>query len=479
MTMTEDWTKWESQIVNGVFPLLRFLGKSNHSVVFLTEAEGSASAAIKLVPADPGRTEVQLSSWRAAAALSHPHLIRLLNVGRCQLGGHPFLFVVMEYAEQTLAQILPHRALTADEVREMLLPTLNALAFLHRKNLVHGQLKPPNFLGVNDQLKLASDTIRPAGESTSGIAKASLYDPPEANSGGFSAAGDIWGLGITISEALTQCPPAWPDEGSETAPLPATLSPAFVDIVRRCLSRNPANRPTIADLEAQIKPVPQASAVSVPQPVVRDAAVRATRSQESPKRSLFVPALALALMVLVGVWAALHLFQSHRNSQRSVSSASPTASHEAAPPATAAQNPKGSVSASPEVSVVSSSVKSAQSGPALSRPVSRTSDQPALALADVPQSVLHQEIPTVLRSARESIHGHIKVTVRVTVDHSGEVVDQTVENPGSSKYFTRVASEAARKWRFAPADNQNSREWLLQFEFTRDGTTARTATPRS
>jgi TonB family protein len=93
--------------------------------------------------------------------------------------------------------------------------------------------------------------------------------------------------------------------------------------------------------------------------------------------------------------------------------------------------------------------------------------------------VLHQEIPTVLRSARESIHGHIKVTVRVTVDHSGEVVDQTVENPGSSKYFTRVASEAARKWRFAPADNQNSREWLLQFEFTRDGTTARTATPRS
>jgi hypothetical protein len=32
-------------------------------------------------------------------------------MGRCQLGGYPFLFVVMEYAEQTLAQILPHWAL--------------------------------------------------------------------------------------------------------------------------------------------------------------------------------------------------------------------------------------------------------------------------------------------------------------------------------------------------------------------------------
>src|ERR1700730_12301213 len=149
VTMTEDWTKWESQIINGVFPLRRFLGKSNHSVVFLTEAENFANAAIKLVPADPVQTEAQLSHWRTAAPLAHPHLIRLLEEGRCQLGVYQFLFVVMEYAEETLAQILPQRALTSDEVREMLLPTLDALAFLHRNNMVHGELKPSNFLVVN------------------------------------------------------------------------------------------------------------------------------------------------------------------------------------------------------------------------------------------------------------------------------------------------------------------------------------------
>jgi TonB family protein len=477
--MTEDWTKWESQIINGVFPLRRFLGKSNHSVVFLTEAQDFANAAIKLVPADPVQTEAQLSHWRTAATLSHPHLIRLLEEGRCQLGGYQFLFVVMEYAEETLAQILPHRALTSDEVRQMLLPTLDALAFLHSKNLVHGQLKPPNFLVVNDQLKLASDTIHPAGESTTTIAKSSLSDPPEAKNGTNSAAGDIWSLGITITEALTQCAPAWPDERSETASLPATLPPEFADIVRRCLSRNPANRPTITDLEAQIKRLPQASVVSVPQPVVREAAGRATPTQKSPKRPLFVPALAVALMVLVAVWAVLRLFQSHPNSQQPASSASQTSSQQAASPAAASQNPKTSMRARPEVSAPSSSAKSAESEPALSRPVSRASDQPARALADVAPSVLHQEIPDVPRSARESIHGHIQVTIRVTVDRSGKVVDETLEDPGSSKYFARLAAEAARKWKFAPADNQDSQEWLLRFEFTRDGTTGGAATPRS
>jgi serine/threonine protein kinase len=445
VTMTEDWTTWESQIVNGVFPLRRFLGKSDHSVVFLTAAQSFPNAAIKLVPADPEQAEAQLSNWRTVAALPHPHLIRLVDMGRCQLGGYPFLFVVMEHAEQTLAQILPHRALTPDEVREMLLPTLDALAFLHRNGLVHGQLKPPNFLVVNDQLKLASDTSRRADDCTTSITNTSLYDPPEANNGRISAAGDIWALGISIVEALTQCPPAWPDERSETACLPATLPPAFADMVQRCLSRNPANRPTITDLKDQINPVPEASVVSIPQPIVREAVGRAPPTRKSASRHLLVPAVALALMVLVAVWAGLHRSQSHTSPEQA-----------------AAQIPKTS-----------------ESEPTPPRPVARESDQPAEALPDVSPSVLYQEIPNVGRSARDSIHGHIKVTVRVTVDRSGKVVDETLEDPGSSKYFARIATEAARKWRFARADNQDSREWLLQFEFTRDGATGRAVTPRS
>ena len=98
-------------------------------------------------------------------------------------GRAPHLYVVMEYADETLAQLLEHRALTDDEAREMLLPILDALAFLHGRNLVQGQLKPANVLVVGDQLKLASDTIRRVDNVTVGTSPPSIYDPPEARHG--------------------------------------------------------------------------------------------------------------------------------------------------------------------------------------------------------------------------------------------------------------------------------------------------------
>jgi TonB family protein len=467
--MTEVWTKWEGQVINGVFPLRRFLSASDHSAVFLTEykAQNLPNAALKLVPAIPALTRAQLSHWTTAATLAHPHLIRLFEAGRCQLGGLQFLFVVMEYAEQTLSQILLQRALTPGEVREMLPPTLSALAFLHSKNLVQGRLRPSNILAVNDQLKLASDTVRPAGESTANIAGSSVYDPPEAEHHSFSAAGDIWGLGITMVEALTQHLPSWPDSKSETASFPAALPPTFVAIVRQCLNRNPANRPTVDDVEAQIKTAPQLPVVSVPppphsaptplvpapqplvsipKPRVREVPDRATPPEESPKRRLFLPAIAVLSIVVVALWVGLHVLGSR------------TSLHQVAQPTAASQNPETSLSAPSGVSAPS---------------------QPAQPLANRLPSVLHEEIPDVPRRTRDTIRGHIKVVVRVTVDSSGNVVDETLENPGPSKYFARLATEAARKWKFAPAGNHDSRRWLLRFEFTRGGATGHATTPRS
>ena len=93
--------------------------------------------------------------------------------------------------------------------------------------------------------------------------------------------------------------------------------------------------------------------------------------------------------------------------------------------------------------------------------------------------MLHEEIPDVPRSARSTIRGRINVAVRVTVDSSGSVINAALENPGPSKYFARLATESARKWKFARADNQDSRKWLLRFEFTRGGATVHAARPRS
>ena len=440
--MTEDWTKeWERRIVNGTYPLRRFLGRSDHSVVFLTECKTptAAQAAIKIMPAYPSLAEAQLSHWRRVATLSHPHLIRLLEAGRCQLGGHDFLFVVMDYAEQNLAQILPSRALTPEEVRDILPPSLDALAYLHGKNLVQGSLKPTNFLVVNDQLKLASDTIRPAGEGPAIVAKLSLYEPPESKGGRISTAGDIWGFGITLVEALTRSPPGWSRDTSAPVVLPASLPPEFVDAVRRCLSRDPGHRATIAELAALFKVAPATPPESHAPSLVSEPLVRTLSTPLSAKTRSLVTAIALGVMTLWAVWVGVHSFHSH-------STAAPIA---VMPPPT-----------EPIVSIPT----------AVETPKASTAELPA---------ILHQAMPDISPTARASIRGIIKVAVRVTIDRSGNVAAAMLGHRGSSKYFARAAMEAAKKWKFSPAADQASRVWLLEFEFTRAGTAVHAAAIRS
>src|SRR5580698_10050877 len=215
-----NWTKWQGHVINDKLRLGRYLGGSDHGGVFLTEsaAHPSSQVAVKLVPTTRAVVQARLPVWKQVSALTHRHLLGLLECGGCRLDGSPHLYVLMEYADQTLAQLLQQRTLTDDEAREMLVPILDALAFLHGRNLVQGQLKPSNILVVGDQLKLASDTIRRVDDGTHGSS---------------STAGDIWALGATLFEALTRRAPGNP---AEAVALPADFPEALRDVVSRCLS---------------------------------------------------------------------------------------------------------------------------------------------------------------------------------------------------------------------------------------------------
>lgn len=410
----EVWTRWEGQIVKGVFPLRRFLGSSDQGAVFLSEYDTgkTSNVAIKVVPAVASQAEARLAHWRAAAALSHPNLVRLFDMGRCQLGGREYLFVVMEYGEQTLAEFLAQRALAADEVRALLLPTLDALAFLHANQLAHAQLKPSNFLVVNDQLKLSSDVIRPFGHR------------------GVSAADDMWSLGMTLVEAFTQRVPSSPDEHYEASSLLANVPAPFANTVRRCLNPDPGARPTAAELQTQYKSAARESDVP---------------SDDQPHAHPSLLAIPVVLLAVLAVWIGRNPPSESRvdSPPRAAPASTPTPVPAAAKPTAKPAAPKAKPPSRPE-------------------PVATTTSP-----------VVREVRPEVPQDLRDKIQGRILVTVRVLVDGSGDVMAAMTENRGPSRNLADLADRAAREWKFAPSDKPTTRVWILTFAFTRDGVTAR------
>ena len=457
--MTGAWKQWEGQVVNGEFHLRQYLGGSEHSAVFLTEhAERELpKAAIKLIPADPENAELQLSRWRLAAKLTHPHLIRLFQMGRCQLSNMGMLYVVMEYAEEDLSQILPHRPLTPAEARDMLEPALDALAYVHGKGFVHHHMKPANIMALGDQVKISSDGLCRMGESSGGLGRPGAYDPPESAGGGISPAGDVWSLGITLVEALTQRLLVW--EGTERGdPVPPETMPApFLDVARHCLHRDPQLRLTVADITARLQ---QNSPVRQEQTTARPQAT-------SANWRYVVSAVAVALG-LAAILGGPRLLNRRQEAQRTPSIAS-------VQPRVQPKLEKRAVT--PETGESTQRTSDKKQGSSGTAPLAASLRPDAGTKTPIGGLVegeaFDQVLPDVPQKARDTIRGRVRVSVRVRVDPSGNVQEAMFDSPGPSKYFADLALQAARRWSFLPAkvDGRNvSSEWILRFDFERTAT---------
>jgi TonB family protein len=448
--MSEAWKRWEGRTVDGRFPLQRYLGGSGHSAVFLTVTQPSGSdsekAAIKLIPADAVDAKHQFLRWKAASELTHPNLIRIFEAGRCELDGTELLYVVMEYAEENLSQILPERALTAEEARGMLAPILRALQFVHDKGFVHGHIRPSNILAVADQVKLSSDTLSVPGERNGGARATNAYDPPEAATGAISAAADVWQLGMTLVEVLTQHLPVW-DRARMNAPrVPVAVPEPFREIAGHCLQVDAGKRWTVGEILHRVEAdrveaarrgservEPAGPALRSSQP---EKAASATASAAQRKEFTKWPYwLGLAAVVVVAFFLIARPKTSSPPAEQQSTQAEPGAAAEGAQPAQTSTSQEPNTNAS----------------------------------HDNQNDVVRQVMPQVSPSARRTIQGTIKVRVRVDVDAAGNVAKAKLEVSGPSKYFSRVAMEAAREWKFVPAgaDESGAREWKVQFAFSR------------
>jgi outer membrane biosynthesis protein TonB len=62
------------------------------------------------------------------------------------------------------------------------------------------------------------------------------------------------------------------------------------------------------------------------------------------------------------------------------------------------------------------------------------------------------------------------------VNQDGSVFAAVPDRSGPSRYFQRLALDAAKKWTFPPADTPSQRLVQIHFDFSREGTTGRAVT---
>jgi len=431
MTNLEVWKIWEGRVVDGKFRLRQLLGGSEHSAVFLIERPSPEKAAIKLIPVDAVHADRWLAHWSAAARLSHPHLLRLYESGRCEINGTPHLYAVMEFADEDLSQVLPQRPLTPSEAGDLLPPVLDALSYLHARKLVHTRIKPSNVLAVGDQLKLSADQLIPAGEANTVRERRDIYDAPETAAGVASPEADIWSLGLTLFTTLTQNVP-FSDELSQRDPEALKKIPEpYRGIVRECLHLDPKRRCSIAQIQARLLPAAR-SVPAEPEP----APVQPPR-----KRPLPIATIAVVLALLIWLIVAY---------SRSKSASSSASKDQASQPALAeTPQPAPGAAASPP-------------SPA----------RPAINTADAGGKVVKQVVPDVPKSARNTVTGKIKVNVEVDVNPSGKVTTAKLTRSGPSHYFANLALKAAQEWEFSPPEVNGQAApsaWMLHFRFSRAG----------
>lgn len=438
---------WVGRVIDGRFTLLQRLGGSEKSGVFLTELRGPGSqrVAIKLIATDEAEAEAYVAGWKSASVLSHAHVMKLLETGRCEMDGTALVYAVLEYAEEVLAEILELRPLEPDEVKEMLVLVLDALIYLHGKGFVHGHLKPTNIMVVRNHLQISVDSLEVMGKPGRHYGALSVYDAPEVWDEDVTAAADVWSLGVMLVEALTQDPPRWERGGGRDPAVPVGIPQPFARMARECLRLDASRRCTLIDLnrarfeEVRYSPGQEKKAGA---PV----AARPVEAVEAkPERNTGLGLMAAAVLLLLAIFAVIHWWPHGAETPRPVETrqAAPATGAVAGPDEAAKATRPEAVNAQKETPVTPKKQAQATHGAVAQR-----------VLPDAPQATL------------DTIHGTVQVWVRVAVDASGNVSGARFEDAGPSKYFARLAMEAAQKWRFEPGAPGT---WRLAFQFRQTG----------
>jgi eukaryotic-like serine/threonine-protein kinase len=195
-----------------------------------------------------------LEEARATASFNHPHIVTLHAVG--EHDGRPYL--ALEYIDgESLRARLRGGPLPMREAVRYCRAVAEAIAEAHRHGLVHADLKPENIVIPRDGRVRVVDfgLAKLVGDAPHGASGTPAYMAPERWRGVPPAGAiDVWALGITLHELVAGARPI----GDEDLPhlayskaelaLPGLPEAPWGQLVRDCLTVDPAGRPTSEEL---------------------------------------------------------------------------------------------------------------------------------------------------------------------------------------------------------------------------------------
>jgi serine/threonine protein kinase len=213
---------------------------------------------------EPGARRALEAEAALLARLSHPLLVRSFGV---ELDERPHL--VLEYIDgPRLSTLIRRYGLIVEQVLPLALNLCSVLHYLEGERVVHLDVKPRNLIMAGSPRVIDLSVARSVDDLAQlrGPVGTDAYMAPEqcdpARWAEVGTASDVWGLGVTVHEAITGRLPY--ERPSSERPHPqldwvprelADVPPVLEPLLRSCLERRPADRPSAGELADAFEPL--------------------------------------------------------------------------------------------------------------------------------------------------------------------------------------------------------------------------------
>lgn len=199
-------------LIDDRYRIEKKIGEGGMSIVYAAkDIITKKSVAIKIIKGDMMANPVNLSRFereaRAAASLSHPNIVRVINLGTYE--GRPYMANELING-QNLRAVLDIRTISPLEACDIMYQLTSAVVHAHEHSVIHRDIKPQNvYLTADGTIKLGDFGIA-TFENSARLTRSETiigsvhYLAPEISRGQpASFLSDIYSLGVTFFELIT------------------------------------------------------------------------------------------------------------------------------------------------------------------------------------------------------------------------------------------------------------------------------------